>query len=103
MSNIRLNKVLKELNISMSRAVDFLENKGIEIEARPTTKIDQDTYDILVEEFQQDAKRRAKSEKVSQQKKQEKEAIKEELQKAKEEEERKKTEVIKAKAEARAL
>ncbi|MFV0531784.1 MAG: translation initiation factor IF-2 [Flavobacteriales bacterium] len=89
MSNIRLNKVLKELNISMSRAVDFLESKGIEIDARPTTKIDQDTYDILIQEFQQDAKRRAKSEEVYQQQKQEKEAIKEELLKTKEEEDRK--------------
>ncbi len=103
MSNIRLNKVLKELNISMSRAIDFLENKGIEIEARPTTKIDQYTYDVLVQEFQQDAKRRAKSEEVSQQKKQEKEAIKEELLKAREEEERKKAEVIKAKAQVKGL
>ncbi|MFV0237455.1 MAG: translation initiation factor IF-2 [Flavobacteriales bacterium] len=98
MSNIRLNKVLKELNISMSRAIDFLEEKGVKIEARPTTKIDQKIYDILVQEFQQDAKRRAKSEEVTQKKKQEKEAIKEELLKAKEEEERKKSEVIKAKA-----
>ncbi len=101
MSNIRLNKVLKELNISMSRAIDFLEGKGVEIEARPTTKIDQKTYDVLVQEFQQDAKRRAKSEEVSQQKKQEKEAIKEELLKAKEEEERKKAEIIKAKVEVK--
>ena len=28
----RLNKVLRELNISIDRAVDFLESKGIEIE-----------------------------------------------------------------------
>ena len=28
----RLNKVLRELNISIGRAVDFLESKGIEIE-----------------------------------------------------------------------
>ncbi len=103
MSNIRLNKVLKELNISMSRAIDFLGTKGVEIEARPTTKIDQKTYDVLVQEFQQDAKRRAKSKEVSQQKKQEKEAIKEELLKVKEEEERKKAEIIKAKAEVKGL
>ena len=29
---IRLSKVLRELNISMDRAIDFLESKNIEIE-----------------------------------------------------------------------
>ena len=37
--NVRLSKVLRELNISIDRAVDFLESKKIEIEKRPTTKI----------------------------------------------------------------
>jgi translation initiation factor IF-2 len=36
---IRLNKVLRELNISLDRAVDFLETKKVEIEKRPKTKI----------------------------------------------------------------
>mgnify|MGYP000379969424 len=35
----RLNKVLRELNISLDRAVEYLADKGHEIEARPTTKI----------------------------------------------------------------
>ncbi len=98
MSNIRLNKILKELNISMSRAVNFLQEKGIEIEPRPTITIDEDTYKILVQEFQQDAERRARSEEISEQKRQEKEALKEELLKA-EEERRKVKEVIRAKVE----
>ena len=45
-SPIRLNKVLKELNISLDRAVEFLSSKKIDIEARPTSKIDQDVYDL---------------------------------------------------------
>lgn len=36
---VRLNKVLRELNISLDRAVEFLDSKGVEIEKRPTTKI----------------------------------------------------------------
>ena len=40
---VRLNKVLRELNISIDRAVDFLESKSIEIEKRPTTKISEDS------------------------------------------------------------
>ena len=76
---LRLNKVLKELNISMNRAVEFLESKGIEIEARPTTKIDTDVYDILVGEFQTDMTKKLKSEEVSLKKREEKEAMRAEL------------------------
>ena len=48
---IRLNTVLRELNISIDRAVDYLESKGIEIEKRPTTKISSEVYQILSDEF----------------------------------------------------
>lgn len=61
---IRLNKVLKELNISIDRAVDYLNEKGIQIERTPNTKIDQDTYGILIKEFQSDAQQKAASEEV---------------------------------------
>lgn len=61
---IRLNKVLKELNISIDRAVDFLSEKGIQVERTPNTKIDQNTYSVLIKEFQSDAKQKAASEEV---------------------------------------
>ena len=61
---IRLNKVLKELNISIDRAVDFLSEKGIQVERTPNTKIDQETYSVLIKEFQSDAKQKAASEEV---------------------------------------
>ena len=51
--SIRLNKVLKELNISLDRAVEFLISKKIKIDARPTTKIDQKIYDLLSNEFEE--------------------------------------------------
>ena len=50
----RLNKVLREFNISLDRAVEFLSSNGHEIEARPTTKISQEQYNILLEEFRSD-------------------------------------------------
>ena len=43
----RFNKVLRELNISLDRAVDFLAAKGIDIDHRPTAKISQEVYTIL--------------------------------------------------------
>jgi hypothetical protein len=48
----RLNKVLRELNISLDRAVGFLSTKGENIIARPTTKITEKQYNILVKRFE---------------------------------------------------
>lgn len=61
---IRLNKVLKELNISIDRAVVFLGEKGIHVDRSPNTKIDRETYSLLIKEFQSDAKQKAASEEV---------------------------------------
>ena len=61
----RLNKVLRELNISIDRAVDFLESQGITIDKSPNTKISQDIYDALSNEFQTDASKREKAQEVS--------------------------------------
>jgi len=94
---IRLNKVLRELNISLDRAVEFLDSKGIEIEKRPTTKISQDTYNILSDEFETDANKKMKSQKVNEEKNKEKEELR--LQREKELEAKQKAEEA-AKAEA---
>ena len=58
---IRLNKVLREFNISLDRAVEFLASKGHEIEARPTTKISSDEYNFLLEEFRSDKSSKVES------------------------------------------
>ena len=47
---IRINKVLRELNISLDRAVEQLGEHGFEIEARPTSKISQAEYQLLVDD-----------------------------------------------------
>ena len=72
---IRLNKVLRELNISLDRAVEFLDSKGVEIEKRPTTKISEQTYNLLSDEFETDANKKVKSQKVSEAKLKEKEDL----------------------------
>ena len=72
---IRLNKVLRELNISLDRAVEFLDSKGVDIEKRPTTKISEETYKILSDEFETDANKRVKSQAVSEAKLKEKEDL----------------------------
>ena len=73
-SPIRLNKVLKELNISLDRAVEFLSSKKIEIEPRPTSKIDQNTYNLLLDEFQTDKSDKDKLEEINTKKRKELEA-----------------------------
>ena len=103
---MRLNKVLRELNISLDRAVEYLADKGHEIEARPTTKISGHVYQVLLDGFETDANKKAASKEVGVEKRKEKEAIRLELeaklekQRAEEaqKEEAKKEEVLKAKA-----
>lgn len=103
MAQTRLNKVLRELNISIDRAVDFLESKGVEIEKSPNTKISEDVYAILSDEFQTDANKKMASQEVSEAKLKEKEELREqrerELEEKAKEAEKKKKEVVKAKAE----
>ena len=97
---IRLNKVLRELNISIDRAVDFLESKSIEIEKRPTTKITTEIYEILSDEFQTDASKRMASKEVSEAKLKEKEALRLERERELEEKIQKagaKSDIVKAK------
>ena len=97
----RLNKVLRELNISLDRAVEYLADKGHEIESRPTTKISGDVYQVLLDGFQTDASKKAASKEVGEEKRKEKEAIRAELeakQEVKRAEDIKKEEVLKAKA-----
>ncbi|MDG2357104.1 MAG: translation initiation factor IF-2 [Polaribacter sp.] len=103
---MRLNKVLRELNISLDRAVEYLAAKGHEIEARPTTKISGGVYQVLLDGFETDANKKAASKEVGVEKRKEKEAIRLELEaklekKRAEEaqkEEAKKEGVLKAKA-----
>ncbi len=55
---IRLNKVLKELNIGLQTAVDFLKKKNslgsVADDANLSTKISDEQYDALVSEFKGD-------------------------------------------------
>ncbi|UOB19012.1 translation initiation factor IF-2 [Abyssalbus ytuae] len=100
-ATLRLNKVLRELNISLDRAVEHLASKGHEIDARPTAKITNEVYQVLLDEFQTDKSKKVASIEVSEEKRKEKEAIRQELEKEIEEKRRaseKQQEIIRAKA-----
>ena len=91
---IRLNKVLRELNISIDRVAEFLESKGHVIEKRPTTKISTDLYGLLCDEFQVDADKKLASKEAVEAKNKEKEQIREKQEK--EQIREKQSEIIKA-------
>ena len=98
---MRLNKVLRELNISLDRAVEYLAKNGHEIDSRPTTKISSDIYQVLQDGFETDANKKAASKEVGEEKRKEKEAIRLEIEaklEKKRAEEAKNEEVLKAKA-----
>lgn len=99
-NTMRLNKVLREFNISLDRAMEFLKTKGHEIEARPTTKISEEVYQILFDEFQTDKSKKVASKEVGEEKRKEKEELR--IAREKEQEEKQKAsearekEIIKA-------
>ncbi|WP_432672086.1 translation initiation factor IF-2 [Flavobacterium sp. SM2513] len=101
---IRINKVLREFNISLERAVDYLKDKGIAIDANPNAKISDKEYNILQGQFAGDKGKKEASLEVSEEKRKEKEALRVEREKEIEdkrkldEERQKQQEVIKAKA-----
>lgn len=88
MSGIRLSKVLKDLNISLDRAVEYLSSQSVEIERNPNVKLDQKAHQLLVTEFSEDKLKKDASldvviNKIPEKKKEEKPVV---------------TEVVKAKA-----
>ena len=102
---IRINKVLRELNISLERAVDYLKDKGIAIESNPNTKISNDVYDVLCGQFAGDRGKKEASKEVGEEKRKEKEALRverekevEDKRKHDEEVQKQQQEVIKARA-----
>ena len=47
----RLVKIAKELNVGTGSIVDFLANSGFEVDNKPTAKVSDEMYDLLVQEF----------------------------------------------------
>jgi len=88
----RLNKVLREFNISLDRAVEFLASNGYNVDARPTTKISPDQYNLFLNEFSSDKSNKVESHDLSEEKRKEKEELR--LKIEKEQEEKKKASFI---------
>jgi translation initiation factor IF-2 len=57
----RLNAVVKELNVGMQTLVEHLAKKGYSVEAKPTTKLSDEQYSVLLSDFQSDKKNKEES------------------------------------------
>ena len=90
----RLNKILREFNISLDRAVEFLASNGHDIDARPTTKISPDQYTLFLNEFSSDKSSKVESHDLSEEKRKEKEELRIKLEKELEEKEKKRNSFI---------
>ena len=60
----RLSKIAKELNVGISSLVDYLKSKGVDIESSPNTKVEENNYSILLEEFADAKLEKAKAKEV---------------------------------------
>ena len=65
--SIRLGKTLKDLNIGLSTAVEFLAKKGQKIESSPNYKLTDDQHMLLLKEFNKDMAAKLEAEQLRQQ------------------------------------
>ncbi|WP_455150837.1 translation initiation factor IF-2 [Capnocytophaga sp.] len=102
---IRINKVLKDLNISLATAVEELKkHKNIEIEESLNTKITEEAFEFLSNKFKADKNKRAVSKEIVEDKRKEREAIRMEQEKENQEKRKQQEqEVIRAKAQLAGL
>lgn len=64
MPKIRLNKAVKELNISISRAVEYLQSKGVDVESNPNALLESEAFSALEAEFRKDGEQKKASHEV---------------------------------------
>ena len=60
----RLSKVARELNVGISTIVEFLGSQGKEVSSNPNTKIGEDLYMILLEEYHKEKFEKEKADNV---------------------------------------
>ncbi|MFA7379462.1 MAG: translation initiation factor IF-2 [Bacteroidia bacterium] len=60
----RLNKVATELNVGIATIVEHLDKKGFKVENKPTTKIDENMYQLLLTAFQSEKKAKQESKQI---------------------------------------
>ena len=94
----RLSKIVKEVNISIPTAVEYLRTeKGIEVEDNPNARVSDEIVSLLYHKFKADKNKRAASKEIIEDKRKDREAIRMEQEKEQQEKRKQQQEVIKAK------
>jgi len=62
--SVRLLKAAKELNIGTSTITSFLEDKGFKVDNKPTAKLSEEMYEVLLREFADEKLIKEKAEQV---------------------------------------
>ena len=65
MAEIRLSKLTKQFSIGLARLVDFLNEKGANVEMNPNAKISDEYLPLIEAKFGEDLKLKKDSEKVT--------------------------------------
>lgn len=60
----RLSKIAREFNVGIHTIVEFLAEKGHEIDGRPNTRVEDEIYEILLTEYMPDKAAKEKSERL---------------------------------------
>ena len=61
---IRLSKAAREFNVGISTIIEFLHKKGYDLELNPNSKITNEIYEILANEYSSEARVKMESEKI---------------------------------------
>ena len=65
MAEIRLSKLTKQFSIGLARLVDFLNEKGANVEMNPNAKVSDEFLPLIEAKFGEDLKLKKDSEKVT--------------------------------------
>jgi translation initiation factor IF-2 len=61
----RLSKIAREFNVGISTIVEFLRKKGYAVDPNPNTKVTEEIYEILIQEYSSDISVKRESDRLS--------------------------------------
>ncbi|MBX7108739.1 MAG: translation initiation factor IF-2 [Chitinophagales bacterium] len=64
-SEVRIQAVAKELNVSWTHLIEHLQKKGFTVESKPTIKISKEMHNLLLRDFSQDRADKLQADKIS--------------------------------------
>ncbi len=64
-SDVRIQAVAKELNVSWTHLIEHLQKKGFAVESKPTIKINKEMHTLLLRDFSQDRADKMQADKIS--------------------------------------